>query len=401
MNERIQVIPDINGARFILPPRRIENAQAIGLPAMFVGGVMTVFMVFWMYHPLKTGLSFRGAGSWFFLVFGLTGLPGLAAGLGILGAGAGVMTGRTSSEIRLARDRIQVVEHLGFIRWTRRLRIRASQIRRMRISKGAVKNANGTSPLRMESLMALTAEGDFPRPVPIAIAYPSDVLQSLADVFSKTLVQQPRLSFDATPAAIRVDLETTPELPGNEPPREKPAYSRAVYAPHPDGFGISFPPAGLKRGTKGLLFFSVAWNAFILFFTVMMAIGTSKIGHDRGPGIGGFLFLIPFYAIGIGTMMATLNMGRRRTLIAVTGDRISIRTIGLRKTREWTFRREDLAAVRMGPNGMRINDRDVMELQILPRTGEKIGLLSQYTEAELEWVASQLRRQFHLPSQAG
>src|SRR5207247_11284912 len=46
-----------------------------------------------------------------------------------------------------------------------------------------------------------------------------------------------------------------------------PSGSQITIERFPDGLTIQIPPAGLWRGTKGLFFFAVAWNGFLLVLT--------------------------------------------------------------------------------------------------------------------------------------
>jgi len=56
------------------------------------------------------------------------------------------------------------------------------------------------------------------------------------------------------------------------------------------------------------------------------------------------------------------------------------------------FEPGEVMAVRMGPSGMEVNDRAVMELQIRRANGNKLGVLSQRREDELQWLAAILRQ---------
>ena len=47
---------------------------------------------------------------------------------------------------------------------------------------------------------------------------------------------------------------------------------------------------------------------------------------------------------------------------------------------------------------MKVNDRPVKELQIIPKTGKKTGCLNQLSDAELVWIASELRKAIFRPS---
>ena len=56
------------------------------------------------------------------------------------------------------------------------------------------------------------------------------------------------------------------------------------------------------------------------------------------------------------------------------------------------WRAGELSAIRIGPSGMSVNDVPVMELQIHPKDGKKVGLLSQLDDEEIDWIAAHLRK---------
>jgi len=74
-----------------LPRRNLGGLRALGAVALAMGGFITLFMAFWMYHPLRGAFGSHGAVQWVTLVFGLLGLPGLALGLALLGLGLAIL----------------------------------------------------------------------------------------------------------------------------------------------------------------------------------------------------------------------------------------------------------------------------------------------------------------------
>lgn len=60
-----------------------------------------------------------------------------------------------------------------------------------------------------------------------------------------------------------------------------------------DGLEIEY--RWLGRQHTGLLFFTVIWNAFILFFTIVMSVGASSEGDFDGAI---YFFMLPFYLVG-------------------------------------------------------------------------------------------------------
>jgi hypothetical protein len=65
---------------------------------------------------------------------------------------------------------------------------------------------------------------------------------------------------------------------------------------------------------------------------------------------------------------------------------------GLVRSQQRAWEASELAAVRVGPSGVTVNDEDVLELQIVPRAGLKYGLLTGRDENEIAWIADVLRQ---------
>jgi len=68
---------------------------------------------------------------------------------------------------------------------------------------------------------------------------------------------------------------------------------------------------------------------------------------------------------------------------------------------EWS--KDQVTAIRAGPSGMAMNDVPVLELQVHPNTGAKVGLLAGHDVDELRWLATVLRRNLDpekLPAEA-
>ena len=94
----------------------------------------------------------------------------------------------------------------------------------------------------------------------------------------------------------------------------------------------------------------------------------------------------------VGILLAAINMGRRRSNLATAGDRLFVvrESIFGRKTHEW--KAADLEEIRRGASGTTVNDVPVLELQIHPRQGKKVGLLSERDNGELTWIAAELNQ---------
>ncbi|SPE55157.1 exported hypothetical protein [Verrucomicrobia bacterium] len=105
------------------------------------------------------------------------------------------------------------------------------------------------------------------------------------------------------------------------------------------------------------------------------------------------MFLSLFWLIGLGMLAGAAHMGLRRATLSAGGDGLRVEQHGLfgARIREW--RRGDITALRSGPSGMKVNEVPVMELQVyFVASKKKVGLLAGRPDAELRWLAAELRR---------
>jgi hypothetical protein len=78
---------------------------------------------------------------------------------------------------------------------------------------------------------------------------------------------------------------------------------------------------------------------------------------------------------------------------------LPVRPLGKERRAGWVL--DAIQDIRVGPSGTEINNRPVMELQILPVAGKKIGLLWNRPREEQDWVAYLLRNAVESSRQAG
>jgi hypothetical protein len=183
-------------------------------------------------------------------------------------------------------------------------------------------------------------------------------------------------------------LETTG---ADEPvPAAPPANTNIQIERFPDGLTVNIPPAGV-RGTMGLFAFAVIWDSAMAVFTVFM-LSAFFSGKNKGDEIWIMLLLISlFWLVGVGLLIGSLNMARRRAAIAVTGGSLMVIQTGIFGSKQRTWDHGDVEAVRVGPSGMTVNDKPVMQLQIIDGGGDKFGMLTGRTNEELKWLAAELR----------
>jgi len=178
-----------------------------------------------------------------------------------------------------------------------------------------------------------------------------------------------------------------------------PADSPITIERFPDGVTIQIPPTGLWRGNM-LFPLALIWNGCMAFFSLCLLGAIVNPAKNNDPAA---LWVLPailslFWLVGIGLLLAAINMGRRKAALAVTGGSLMVLQTGLfgAKQREWPP--GDVEAVRTGPSGMTVNEKPVNELQIFDGGAAKFGLLAGRAEAELECIAAELREALKVPS---
>jgi hypothetical protein len=398
-DEGIEVVPVIGGFRYNLPLRAGKPVKIAGLAIGIFGVVVTTFMLFWMSGPLQGFFRDPGVTRWISLAFGLFGLGGLIPGLAMLLGGLGAAAGWSRCAVEVAGLELKLIERCGLLRWTWARNLADLRELCLMYNTGFAGVADGETPRSpMPGFGAMTAMSYNPKKtIHIGLGYPDSVLWALgAELSERTKLPLKRDTLAAD--------EKTDETAGDRPrvaaeqaadrlAAERPPKTDIVIQQLANGIGLSVPPAGLVRGSKGLFVFAIIWLAFCALIFGVMGVAAMK-GDPKGdaPPMAVFAFAAVFIAIGVGMLIGAINMGTRRALIAVTGGALTIRRIGLRKTREWRFDRGEVAAVRMGRSGMEVNDKPVMELQIVCKDGKKVGFLSQRNEGELLWIAAGLRQ---------
>lgn len=371
--------------RYVLPKRNWGAARKWGWAPLGIGLLVTIFMIFWISGPLASGLHGQGPGKWIEIGFGLLGLPGLAIGLGLMALVIVILANISHSEIVVGEGLICAIERIGAFP-IRRKRL-LSEIHRFVVQKGgiAVRNTNtGAITTLAPELAALEVETITGKPMKLVLGYPHEMLRPLADVLASSLsLSGQSLPLEGSRPMIEV-VEQEAGKPDVEYVVPRPAGTDITYQEDPRGLAISVPPKGLWKGSQGLFLFSLIWNGFMAVFTM----GMLK-GH---PPLPVYLFILGFWAIGILMLCFAVNMAKKKVLIAVTNGVLAYRVMGPFKTSEQKVPLNMIDTIRVGPSGMEVNNRPVIELQIIPKSGKKIGLLSNRSDDEKQWLAYVLRQ---------
>jgi hypothetical protein len=348
------------GARYELPRRPLGPLRWFGLLPLGFGAFICLFAVGWMLAAAAIG------DGWFGWIFALWGLPFFIGGLSPVAIGLFMLIGRC--EIELRDGALHTTERAGPFHWSRRQPVNA--VKRFNIRTADSANA----PAFLGGLAALDADCGKPKPFLIAIGYPREWLQALGDDLARCCnLAAPGRVFGA--GKLTVETVTEPLRPpqpvAQEEDLNQPAGSNITLEPQADGFTLHVPPAGLWRGNKGLIIFGVIWWAVAAAITGLVTV----------------------FVVGIaGVLALAARLGRRQATIHATSDRLRIAYVGFFRSHTLDWPQAGLAAICVGPSGVEVNHKPVLELQIHPLAGRKFGFLADRDAAELQWVAAILRQ---------
>jgi hypothetical protein len=198
-------------------------------------------------------------------------------------------------------------------------------------------------------------------------------------------------------------------------PWQQPSGSTAVIHEEGCGLTVRFPPGGLIRGGGCALFVGcILVNLFLVGFSALFVpaalrgeVGwTEKDGKPPRPGQApatltpwkALLFLTPFWLAGLLMILALVYRARRRGLLKVGPDELSVEEVTLFGTRRQAWRREELADVRVvGEEGAKSS---VPKLYLVVITGkeEAFAWLGWRGRAEVKWLAELVRRRLGMAS---
>lgn len=390
------------GVVWTLPPRNLPLAfRAIG----FVFGVLPPIIVAclaWQLGPLG-GRLVGGFGPQAALA-GTAGLTALIAIIGLLVIWKvvrfvlAVAFGRT--EVRLDRDRLISRERIGpggLLGWTRSRP--AARVAFLEVSSGTSEGDKAPEWIRSAAGLAARLDDREGEKWPVALGLPAPVLRELAAELSQ------HLGIDHDPEAPGTlgdtgELDDDIEFGRFEQPDgvPQPPGSDAAVVRTDGEVSIRLPAMGLMKGSKGLFGFSVCWLGFCALFVGVggFMLGGSRVGATDLLGAGFIILIVSvFVLIGVWTMCTSISMGRRRTIIDLVGDAVLItrKSPFSQKIEQWTA--DQVESIGVGPSGTSVNDVPILELQIHTigpdGTRGKVGMLGERPNAELRWIASEIR----------
>jgi hypothetical protein len=349
---------------------RILGLIPLGFSALWIGGIGR--MLWPQLHQLINNHSSSN-----YIICGFL-FCFVLAGCAPAGMGLMIMLGR--GRIRWRDNRLTASEMLGPLAWPKRLP-RGTIKRFLVLGTFLGDNGNAVTAGPLSSLGALMAEYESSPRRALAIGYPRPWLEAIARDLS------PRMGLAQTVPSVKVltGLAST----AAENVTEKPANSSVIVQNHPGGITLDIPPPGFRKGTGGLFFFAIIWCSF-----VAAMIAAILFGHTSGPQnkLPPLLFMSVFSMVGIGMLLASINMAKRRITLTAGPSELTIVTAGPFGVKRRDFRRPDIASVRVGRSNIESNHRPWMELQVHLTTGKKEGFLAGRDEEELGWIAAELRK---------
>lgn len=369
------------GARLVLPQRGLPTLRGIGAAlivfgALFSGMFLLITGPLWWPDASGPGIGWAG------VLFPLIGLAGLGAAVAF-----GLLVGFGHGELHVTDDEVIGLDRYGPVRITRRVAI--TDLERLVVGAGSAQvNGRPVESGPWSDLAVLQAErrSGPRRSVLLVIGYPRAQIETLAEEVRARLGRE--IEIEQRFATSRRDLAGPLPL-AVEPVPDQPAQSAAAVVRTNEGLVIELPALGFFRGSKGLGCFSLVWLTIVAAFGA----GAFVMLFTDQPGAPKLLFAgvtILFGAIGLWLFRSSLRSGRRRAIIEVTGEALTIATQSLGAPLSYSWRRSELHRVVAGPSGVEINHRPVLELHVHTATGKKVRLLRERNDAELIWIAAEL-----------
>ena len=381
-----ELLPE--GVHYILPPRMLGKARRWAKAALVIGGFVGIAALAWFalsaWRMVAGGkLNIGGIVPTLFM------LPITSFAFTVAAFGSFLLYGH--AEILLADGTLTARERSGWLRknWKRRI----DSIERLEVVEALARPTDGAAPLRLPGDYYRIKAGD----IFLAPGYPRELCFALAEDLRRRWPKNN--SGDSNSTAPEV-IESSPfgssivgETAVAPPPLVQPTCSTVEVTDTADSLTLRVPPAGIRKGSKGLIFFALFWNAFMIIFTL----ATVGAGFKHMPWLGIGLFLAAFWAVGIGMLVASVNMGWREAAIVVAAHRLMViqKSIFGTKRREWAG--DELDTIVSGLSHMEVNNIHLRQLQIRTTEGRKFAYFTGRDDDELEWLAGLLRERLDLP----
>ncbi|HVS71451.1 MAG TPA: hypothetical protein VHQ47_09375 [Phycisphaerae bacterium] len=410
--------------RFTLPPAVRGPARLAGLPFFLFGLLFVGFSLFWMSHVITMAHDQNvphvqparqqappnarparpnrrpapaaparnapapppasPAPTIFLYAFALFGLPFFLVGALVAIVGLAILFPRPTV-ITLSADHLNIIAGIGPITLRRKLPL--DQLRELAISTAAGRNAMHAP---ASSIISLTAMKPSGRRFVLASNYRVELLQALGERLTAELARRGRtVPFNAPPATLTATGAATAQDQSLEPP---PA-TRVICVRAADSLTFLMPRAGLRSPlVRFLAFFTLLWNAFAWVF---FAVALRNVTKD---GIVPLLFVSLFVLVGTFLLVWTLRSALRKVVILAGPDALLLTEKGILRTSEKHWPRDVMAAIRDAESRTTVQNRTLMQLQILTTDRKTHRCLTGAEDDDLAWIAATLQSFYSLPA---
>lgn len=292
------------------------------------------------------------------------------------------------SEFILNQDTLRVVTSVGPIWSTRRVKLSS-------LGGFRIENPRGDQLQLTDGLVNLIAVKKNGSSVHLLRMYPDRVVLQLANLL-------PRKIDRITAGANRIwarDLQA--EVVANGPfeigeRSSKPIGSDLSIDVRDDGLTIRVPRLGYSRSTSAFakLFFP-CWMIFQLFLSVFIfpALLSGKVMGDVA---GGWLLVTSFTAVSVAMILYRYNKAIRNGSIHLARDGLALREHDVLGEHFTKWRLDSIEGIDVGVEQYKSDESIGWEhfIRVKPNRGKPRQWFSNRTKAELEWIATTLRRQF-------
>jgi hypothetical protein len=191
---------------------------------------------------------------------------------------------------------------------------------------------------------------------------------------------------------------------------EQPAGSVIEVQRTAEGVALTVPPPGFTHPTvrNGLITSFVPFAFAGVLCAVNFYFPGNMVVEFLGPWLA-LTMLCILILLGVSVVVHEVGRAHNRLVLGVVGDTLFARRTTLLGTGEQWWKRRQVADVRVGRTGegriaspgirqMAVDMHDpIWELQIHLKTGEIVRFLDDYGDAELQWMATVLRRALRVP----
>ncbi|MCC5829168.1 MAG: hypothetical protein JJU36_06940 [Phycisphaeraceae bacterium] len=398
----VERVSEAHGFRLILPQRKLGALSLVGILPIGVGCLFCGIIVTCMYLVATEVMTNADVSAQWFGVVAMVFLLGVFLMVVYMPIFTGLAIIAGCGEIVVDGKRLIYTERVGPLRksWWRPLQ----RITSLRITSDIFPTTrHSTPPLPFRTPVrsahgAIFVDCKMPHRGAFLLApgYPSELVEALAHYLAAQLHIDDAAHAERRPFTPKVKV-VDGTAPLSADIHDQPSDSKVVVEHAAGGITLTIPPEGVWRGTNGLMFFAVVWNAFVGFFILAMAVSlltgtaTSSNGNSPDPWIIA-LFMIPFVGAGIGTLLGAMHMGRRVAIIDVHGNVLLITQKGIFGIRQWIWSHKDVRNVMVDVSSISANRKPLMQLQVHLATGRKHGFFTGRELDELRWMATTLRQ---------